>query len=90
MTAETNKFETWGMLELMGRLKLAGRLSEQTIAGCRYIRIDVPAVGDLPAYTRFFAHSAVYSLTPIDEEFAREIANGLSALPIQPYEFTAA
>jgi hypothetical protein len=35
-------FEGWAILELMGHRKLAGHLSEQTIGGAAFLRIDVP------------------------------------------------
>lgn len=45
------KFESWGLLELFGHQRLAGKLSEQTIGGVHFIRIDVPDVGDIKSYT---------------------------------------
>lgn len=86
MNDNNEKFEVWGLLELFGHQRLAGQLSEQTIGGCHFIRIDVPAVGDLRAYTRFFTQGAIYSMTPISEEVARGMAAGLRAAPIQPYD----
>lgn len=35
-------YEGWAILELMGHRKLAGYLSEQTIGGSAFVRIDVP------------------------------------------------
>jgi hypothetical protein len=35
-------FEGWAILELMGHRKLAGFLSEATIGGASFVRIDVP------------------------------------------------
>jgi hypothetical protein len=40
-TRET--FEGWAFLELMGHRRLAGKVSEATIAGVGFIRLDVPA-----------------------------------------------
>jgi len=57
---EQDKFEAWDLLELFGHQRLAGMLSEQTIGGCHFIRIDVPAVGgDVPGYTRYFTNGAI-------------------------------
>lgn len=88
--ATTEKFEAWGILELFGHLRLAGRLSEETIGGCAFIRIDVPACGDHPAHTRFFTQGAIYSMTPTSEEVARGLAKQLHARPVEPYELPAA
>lgn len=90
--AEREKFEAWGLLELFGHQRLAGRLSEQTIGGCHFIRIDVPAVaqdpGDdaVPEYTRFFTQGAIYSMTITSEAVARKLADGMRARPISVYE----
>jgi len=80
------KFETWGLLELFGHQRLAGKLSEQTIGGCHFIRIDVPPVEDVQGYTRFFTQGAIYSLTPTTESIARALANRLQAQPVQIYD----
>jgi hypothetical protein len=51
------QFEAWGLLELFGHQRLAGKLTEQTIGGVHFIRIDVPPVDTEPGYTRF-SHKA--------------------------------
>jgi hypothetical protein len=83
---EEQKFEAWGLLELFGHQRLAGRLSEQAIGGCSFIRIDVPAVGDAPEYTRFFTNGAIYGMTVTSEDVARRIAESLRARPVSAYE----
>jgi hypothetical protein len=54
-----DKFESWGLLELFGHQRLAGRLTEQTIGGCHFIRLDVPEVNGVQGYTRFFTNAAL-------------------------------
>lgn len=82
----TNKFESWGLLELFGHQRVAGKLSEQTIGGVHFIRIDVPDVGDTKSYTRFFTQGAIYGMTPLDEATARKMAAYLQAVPVSAYE----
>lgn len=41
--SEAEKFDSWAILELMGHRKLAGRVSEATLAGGAFVRIDVPS-----------------------------------------------
>lgn len=86
----TEKFESWGLLELFGHQRLAGKLSEQTIGGCHFIRIDVPQVAEVAAYTRFFTQGAIYGMTPMEEATARKLAVYLRAVPVSPYEVRAA
>lgn len=80
------KFEAWGLLELFGHQRLAGRLTEQTIGGCHFIRIDVPAVDGVAEYTRFFTQGAIYGMTITTEDVARKLAAGMRARPISVYD----
>ena len=80
------KFESWGLLELFGHQRLAGRLTEQTVGGVHFIRIDIPEVDGAPAHTRFFTQGAIYGMTVTSEELARGMAERLCARPVQAYE----
>ncbi|MCZ4315132.1 hypothetical protein O4H66_17130 [Comamonadaceae bacterium G21597-S1] len=82
----TEQFKSWGLLELMGRQRVAGELSESTIGGCSFIRVDVPQVGDIAAHTRYFTSSAIYGMTPLAEATARKLANYLQSAPVSAYE----
>jgi hypothetical protein len=102
LTAQANRkpmaepFEGWAILELMGHRKLAGLLSEQTIGGAAFIRIDVPKpltpenLDALWAVTQFYAPSAVYCITPTSEDLARKVAAGAQPTPVTRYELPAA
>jgi hypothetical protein len=84
--SETNGFEGWAILELMGHRKLAGKLSEQTIGGCAMVRIDVPGEGDTTVATQFYSGAAIYCVTPTTEAIARKVANHYQPTPVTPYE----
>lgn len=84
-TKGTTTFETWGLCELFGHQKIAGQISELSIGGASFIRVDVPAVnGDSP-FTRIFNPSAIYSMTPTGEEYAKAIAAQIHSKPIDVY-----
>lgn len=85
----TDVFEAWGMLELFGHQRLAGKLSEQTIGGVHFIRCDVPAVGDVAAYTRLFTQGAIYGMTITSEDVARRLAGHLRSVPVSAYQLSA-
>ncbi len=83
------KFETWGVLEIMGHVKFAGRISEEAVAGGSMVRIDVPASERWPAFSKLFGLGSVYSITPTSEEIARSQAAIFAKRPLQTLELPA-
>lgn len=84
---EAPAFETWAIVELMGHRRLAGRLTEQEIAGSGFLRLDIPS--DPPA-TQFYRPAAVYAITPTTEETARRVATLSRPAPVQAWELAPA
>lgn len=82
----TPKFESWAIVELFGHNQLAGKVTEQVIAGQSFIRIDVPKTSQTPAFTKYHLPTAVYGLTPVDEEYATRMAERIAARPINDYK----
>ena len=80
-----SKFEAWAILEIMGHVKLAGKVSETTIAGAPLLRVDVPATDVHPEFTRFYGASSIYCLTPVSEEVATLAAKRMTVNPINVY-----
>jgi hypothetical protein len=60
-------------------------VSEQTIAGQSFVRIDVPATRKTPAFTKYHLPTAVYGLTPVDEDYATRMAQRIDAAPVSTY-----
>ena len=84
---ETGKeFEQWAIVELFGHNKIAGLVSEQTIGGCNFVRVDVPAMENRPAFTECYGQGAIYCLTFTDEETATAAAKAFHPRPIQAWE----
>lgn len=83
------KFEQWCIVELMGHQKIAGRCTEQNIAGNNMLRVDVPATNKEPAFTRFYSSSAVYCIHPIDERTAEQMAEKFEQRPIAIWDLQA-
>jgi hypothetical protein len=73
-TTEAEAFQEWVVVHLFGRHTVAGRASEQKIAGKDYLRLDIPEVDGRQARTLFYSPDAVYDLEPVDEETARMVA----------------
>ena len=88
MTGDTTPgFEGCAILELMGHRRLAGYISEATIAGAPFLRIDIPGE---PAATQYYSAAAVYAITPTTEETAGKVAAIGRPAPVQRWELPAA
>jgi hypothetical protein len=83
---ENTSFDQWALVELFGHTKIAGRVTEQTIAGGALVRVDVPETKSNPAFTRFFGISAIYSINPVTEDVAKHIADQISVKPIDVWD----
>ena len=85
--------DQFAIVELFGHARIAGRISEQTIGGQSFVRIDVPEVrydtgltgGVIAAHTRSFGAGAIYSINWCDEAAARLAAQAIKHRPINPY-----
>jgi len=86
MEKEQVSFQTWAIVELFGHNQLAGNVTEQTIAGQSFIRLDVPKTSKCPAFTNYHLPSAVYGLTPVEEDYAIRMAERIAAQPINDYK----
>jgi len=77
----------YAIVELMGHRKLAGLVTEVEVAGEGFLRIDVPAAdGEGDVATQFLSPRAVYAITPVGEELAREVATAAQPAPVSRWE----
>lgn len=83
---ETNapevSLDTWAVIELFGHSRIAGKVTNVSIAGCGFIRVQVPAREGCPAYTRDIAPKAVYAINPCDEAAAMAAQAFCSESPV--------
>jgi hypothetical protein len=79
-------FATWAIVELMGHRRLAGRLTEQEIAGKGFLRLDIPGDDTTAAATQFYSPGSVYCITPTTEAVARSVAARDRPAPVQRWE----
>lgn len=86
----TKEFEGWAILELMGHRVLGGYVREVEIAGCGMLRIDVPAIGDSPSATQYYAPAAIYGMTPTTEGIARALAARNRPEPVMRWQLEPA
>jgi hypothetical protein len=76
MAEET--FEGWAVLELMGHRRLVGYVREVELAGAGFLSIDVAGEDGGVVATQLYSASAVYCITPTNEETVREAAGSWS------------
>lgn len=96
--SDQDKFDSWAVVELFGHNQIAGRVTEASIGGCSFLRVDVPEQPALPAeryfgerpavppYTRYFGQGAIYALNPCTEAAARRVAASIRARPAIPFD----
>lgn len=90
------KFDQWAIIELFGHQRIAGRVTEQTVGGCAFVRVDVPAfeqVGSIAAtqaFTKLFGQGAIYSMSFVDEAAAKMVGRQLRVQPIDTYSLRRA
>lgn len=84
--AKQQPFDEWAKVELFGHQVIVGRVTEATLAGGSFLRVDVPQVNGNPAFTRFFGPSAIYSITPVSEQIARDLLQVYRKEPVSRYE----
>lgn len=83
-----SEVKSWGILELLGHVRLAGLISEEERFGTKMGRIDVPtAAGGF--ITQYFSGGSIYRLTPCDEATARRVAGSSSPAPVHPWQLPA-
>jgi len=85
METNTKTFDSWCIVELFGHSKIAGRCTEQNIAGTNFLRVDVPETDQQPAYSRLFGSAAIYAINPVDEITARLFVKQLNVGPVSIY-----
>jgi len=80
--SETKQLETWAVVELMGRIKIAGKVTEESHFGVVMLRLDIPEVDGRPEHTEFYGGTALYRVTPCDEQIARLVLQQNHPAPI--------
>ena len=82
----TETLDIWALVELMGHQKIAGRVTEKTLAGAPFLQVDVPDGEGKPAYTRLYAPGAIYCINPIAQQIAIGWAKAHKPAPVQIYD----
>ena len=77
--------DVWAIVELMGHVRLAGKLTEEEKFGSKLGRLDIP---DGAGYiTQFFGGGSVYRITVVTEAVARETSKRTTPAPVSPWNY---
>lgn len=77
-----DKLAAWAIVEIFGHTQISGYVSEYSFGGSAFVRIDVPAVDGVPAFTKLYGQGAIYSITFTDELTARRAVASIRPRPI--------
>lgn len=83
---ERAAFAEWAIVELMGHVRIAGRVSEERLFGAALGRIDIPTDDAGGFVTQYFGGGSVYRITPVSEELARSVARANRPEPVRRWE----
>lgn len=76
------KIQFWAIVQIMGHQTYAGEVSEYTLAGTSFLRVDIPPVNNIPGFTELFSTSSIYKISPVEQEIAIAAAANLQKTPI--------
>lgn len=86
------KFEAWALVEVMGHQRYAGKVTEQAIGGCNFVRVDVPDIppvngeGARAGFTKLLGQSSIFAITPVTEATARKMAAQYHNAPVTVFD----
>lgn len=90
MADETDAFDQWAIVEMLGHRRVAGRVREVQIAGAGFLRLDMPATEGHGPQTQYIAPGSVYALHPTTEAIAAVAAARYRPEPVSRWELEAA
>jgi hypothetical protein len=88
MADQVERFESWAIVELMGHVRMAGRVTEEELFGSKIGRVDCP-MPDGGYATVYFGGGSVYRLSPCSEAVARAVAQVSRPEPVHRWELPA-
>ena len=85
-TEQSTAFDSWALVEIMGHQRIVGKVTEATLAGGAFLRVDVPAFNGAKAFTRFYSPGSIYCISPLSEDVARGLLATNRNEPVSRFE----
>lgn len=82
---DNGKFDMHCIVELFGHSQIAGKVTEQSIGGATFLRVDVPKTSRRDSFTKFYGAGAIYAITPVEEKVAFAMAEAFAVEPVSEY-----
>jgi len=87
---QQDTLDVWAVVEVLGHHVYAGRVTETTLAGVAFLRVDIPELPDrAAAFTKYVGGSSIYAITPCTEAVARRVAEERRARPVELVDLNA-
>ena len=83
---ESEKIELFAVVELFGRQRIAGKVTEHAFGTSIFVRVDVPETASQPSFTRLINPSAIYAINPVTEPVMIEMAKSIQQKPIEAWD----
>ncbi len=83
---EPKAFEDWCILDLFGHTRIAGKVTEATIAGGAFLRVDIPGKDGDFVVTQHYGPAAIFSITSVSEKVARAFAISHPVVPMTKWD----
>lgn len=81
-----NSLKLFAVVELFGHTKMAGLVTEQSIGGATFVRVDVPETKRQVGFTRLLNPSAIYAINPVTEDVMKFKAEQFHQAPIESWD----
>jgi hypothetical protein len=76
----------FAIVDLFGHTTLAGHVSETTIGGCPFVRVDIPGIeGESQPVTKLYGNGAIYGMTLVSEEVVLAYVKRYKPAPLNVY-----
>lgn len=76
----------WAIVEIMGHQTYAGLVTESTLAGGAFVRVDIPETPGQSPFSKLFGPQSIYSITPCKADIAQAMAAKWAKKPLDVYD----